>query len=85
MKLGLFLAVYGQLSIDQALDQAKAAGVEAVEIGPGHTDLDGWLDNPSAQSRLKDAVASRGLMISSFSAHGLPEVIVRRGDPYQRN
>ena len=72
MKLGLFLAVYGQLSIEQALDQAKAAGVEAVEIGPGHTDLDGWLDNPSAQARLKDAVASRGLMISSFSAHGLP-------------
>ena len=53
MKLGLFLAVYGQLSIEQALDQAKAAGVEAVEMVPVIRILDGWLDNPSAQCALE--------------------------------
>ena len=44
----------------------------AVEIGPAHTDLDGLLNNPSAQARLKDACAQRGLTISAFSAHGNP-------------
>ena len=72
MKLGLFLALYGKMNLEQALDKAQAAGVEAVEVGPAHTDLDGWLDNPSAQANVKDMCAARGLMISAFSTHGNP-------------
>lgn len=72
MKLGLFLALYGSSTFEQALDKAKAAGVEAVEVGPAHTDLDSWLDKPAAQARVKDMLARRGLTISAFSAHGNP-------------
>jgi sugar phosphate isomerase/epimerase len=72
MKLGLFLALFGKLSLEQALDKAKAAGVEAVEIGPAHTPLAEWLDNPAAQAKAKDMLAARGLSISAFSTHGNP-------------
>ena len=72
MKLGLFLAVYGQSTFEQALDKAKAAGVDAVELGPVHTDLAGWLDQPAAQVRVKEMLAQRVLTISAFSAHGNP-------------
>jgi len=72
MKLGLFLALYGDLTFVQALDKAKAAGVDAVEIGPAHTDLAGWLDQPASQARVKEMLAQRGLTISAFSTHGNP-------------
>jgi sugar phosphate isomerase/epimerase len=72
VKLGLFLAVYGQSTFEQALDKAKAAGVDTVELGPAHTDLAGWLDKPAAQSRVKEMLAGRGLTISAFSPHGNP-------------
>jgi len=72
MKLGLFLALFGKLNFAQALDKAKAAGVEAVEIGPAHTRLAEWLDNPAAQAKAKDMLTARGLSISAFSTHGNP-------------
>ena len=72
MKLGLFLALYGNSTFEEALDKAHAAGVQAVEVGPAHTDLDGWLDKPDAQARVKAMLAERGLTISAFSAHGNP-------------
>jgi sugar phosphate isomerase/epimerase len=70
MKLGLFLALFGKLSLEQALDKAKAAGVQMVEIGVAHIAMDEWLDHPPAQTKIKDMLASRGLSISAFSPHG---------------
>jgi sugar phosphate isomerase/epimerase len=72
MKLGLFLAIYNEFGLERALDKAKGAGVEAVEIGPSHTNLTALLDKPAAQAEMKEALASRGLKISAFSAHGNP-------------
>ena len=35
MKLGVFTALYGNLSFDEALAKLKALGVEAIEIPAG--------------------------------------------------
>jgi sugar phosphate isomerase/epimerase len=63
VKIGLFLALFHDRSLAQALDAAKAAGCETVEIatiGP-HDDPD-----PIA------AAAKRGLEVSALSCHGNP-------------
>ena len=35
MRIGVFTALYGRSSFEEALDRAVAAGVTAVEIGSG--------------------------------------------------
>lgn len=78
MKIGLFLALFGDRSLEEALDKAKAAGCEAVEIGAGnypgsgHLDVDSLLSDTSKRNSLLKAVESRGLMISALSCHGNP-------------
>ena len=63
MKIGLFLALFHDRSLDDALDAAKAAGCEAVEIA-----TTGPHDEPS----LAERAAAHGLEISALSCHGNP-------------
>ena len=61
VKIGLFLALFHDRTLEEALDAARAAGCEAVEIsttGPHRPD--------------REAVERRGLEISALSCHGNP-------------
>ncbi len=73
MKIGLFLALFHDRTLEEALDAARAAGCEAVEIsttGPHRPD--------------REAAGHRGLEISALSCHGNPlhpdEVVAATAD-----
>ncbi|MCW5936016.1 MAG: sugar phosphate isomerase/epimerase [Fimbriimonadaceae bacterium] len=78
MKIGLFLALFGDRGLPEALDAAKAAGVQAVEIGAGaypgssHLDAGRLLNDEEARRVWLDEIASRGLALSAISVHGNP-------------
>jgi sugar phosphate isomerase/epimerase len=78
MKLGVLTVLYQQLSLEEALDKVRGMGVAAVELGTGnypgnaHCDPDRLLGDDAALRSLRDAVESRGLMISALSQHGNP-------------
>ncbi|SEN30071.1 hypothetical protein SAMN05444955_108157 [Lihuaxuella thermophila] len=78
MKLGVFMVLFGQKSLEEALDYIAASGLDAVEIGTGgypgtaHCNADQLLENESDLKRFKQAVESRGLEISALSCHGNP-------------
>jgi len=76
MKLGVFMAVFGGQTFDEALDYVQESGLDAVEIGTGnypgdpHCPLDKLLKSKSARDKWVDKVKSRGLEISALSCHG---------------
>lgn len=78
MRIGVFTALWGHLSFEQALDKAVAAGVTAVEIGAGgypgspHCPVDELLASEGARSRYLDAIHHRGLILSALSIHNNP-------------
>lgn len=78
MRIGVFTALWGNLSLEEALDKAVAAGVGAVEIGAGgypgsqHCPVDDLLESPQARTTYKDAFESRGLLLSALSIHNNP-------------
>ncbi len=78
MKIGVFTALFGQKSLEEALDYVAATGVEMVELGTGnypgcpHCDPDKLLGDKSAPQKFLKAIESRGLAISALSCHGNP-------------
>lgn len=78
MKLGVFTVLYGNLPFEEALDTIAAKGVEAVEIGcggyPGQAHCNPYelLADEDKLAAFKQAIDSRGLMISALSCHGNP-------------
>ncbi|HDD64751.1 MAG TPA: sugar phosphate isomerase/epimerase [Firmicutes bacterium] len=78
MKLGVFLVLFSDKSFSEALDIAKEAGVEAVEIGTGnypgdaHCKVDELLEDENKLKKFKEEVEKRGLEISALSCHGNP-------------
>ncbi|NLE45641.1 MAG: sugar phosphate isomerase/epimerase [Chloroflexi bacterium] len=78
MQIGVFIALYRNLSFEAALDRAAAAGVTAVEIGSGsfpdspHCPVAALLESEDAREAYWQAVRSRGLTISAFSCHNNP-------------
>jgi sugar phosphate isomerase/epimerase len=78
MKIGVFTVLYQHLPLETALDKIAALGVEAVEISTGnyagsaHCDVQALLGDRDASRRFKDAIESRGLVISGLSQHGNP-------------
>lgn len=76
MKLGVFTVLYGQLSLEEALDTIAAKGVEAVEIGCGgypgnkHCNPHELLKDEAKLQAFKHAIDSRSMTISALSAHG---------------
>ena len=78
MKIGVFTVLYRDLPFEAALDKIAAQGVEAVEISTGnyagtdHCDAQALIEDEAARRRFKEAIESRGLVISGFSQHGNP-------------
>jgi sugar phosphate isomerase/epimerase len=78
VKIGVFDPVYGTLEFEPMLDRIVEAGLEAVEIGTGnypgdtHCKPDELLTDDAACGRFRDAIESRGLVISALSCHGNP-------------
>lgn len=78
MKLGVFAVLFGDRSLEEALDVIVANGVEAVEIGTGgypgdaHCNPAELLEHPDKLQAFQQAIESRGLEISAFSCHGNP-------------
>ncbi|WP_145045357.1 sugar phosphate isomerase/epimerase [Paenibacillus xylanexedens] len=78
MKLGVFMVLFGGRKLEDALDYVASKGLKAVEIGTGghpgnaHCNPAELLGNDAALKNFKNAVESRGLMISALSCHGNP-------------
>ena len=77
VKIGLFLALYSDRPLEEALDAAVAAGCEAVEI-VSTARRAGTAGRPSCSAMRRRArrfaalVEERGLAISALSCHGEP-------------
>jgi sugar phosphate isomerase/epimerase len=78
LKLGVFAAIYNEVSRRKMLDSVARLGVETVEIGMGnypgaeHLDPDVVLGDARELRKFRRAVDSRGLTISALSQHGNP-------------
>jgi sugar phosphate isomerase/epimerase len=78
MRIGVFTALWGNLSLREALERAVAADVSAVEIGTGgypdnpHCPVDELLESNNKREEYLEAVTSRGLLISGLSCHNNP-------------
>lgn len=78
MKIGLFIALFGDKNLKDALEAAKLAGVKAVEIGTGnypgspHLDVEALLASKDKRDELMGEISARGLMLSALSCHGNP-------------
>lgn len=78
MKVGAFAVLLSNQPFEQALDQLKAAGLQAVEIGTGgyvgdaHAPAATLLADSGRLAAFKRALAERELTISALSCHGNP-------------
>jgi len=78
MKLGVFLALFCDKTLPEALDIAKEFGVDAVEVGTGnypgdpHCKPDELLASESARKAFLKEFEKRNLAISALSCHGNP-------------
>ena len=78
MKLGVFTVLFGDRSLEHALDRAQELGLEAVEIGTGaypgnaHCRPAELLRSEKAVRAFRAAIEARGLLLSALSCHGNP-------------
>ncbi|CAM4273183.1 sugar phosphate isomerase/epimerase family protein [Paenibacillus tarimensis] len=78
MKLGVFTVLFSQKPFEEMLDLVAAKGVQAVEIGTGgypgdaHCNREELLADEGKRKAFKQAVDSRGLIVSALSCHANP-------------
>jgi len=78
MRLGVFLALFGDQDLDVALDHVKSMGVDTVEVGTGnypgerHCKARELVGNKQAQQSFLEKFKKREMTISAFSCHGNP-------------
>lgn len=78
MKIGIFTALFGDKTLEEALDIAVEEGLQAVELGAGaypgsaHLDVPKLLEDAGERQRVLRAIESRGLTLSALSVHGNP-------------
>jgi sugar phosphate isomerase/epimerase len=78
MKIGVLTVLLANKPLEAALDYLKDLGVEAVEIGCGaypgtaHCNPDVLLSSDRKLKAFKEAISSRGLILSALSVHGNP-------------
>jgi sugar phosphate isomerase/epimerase len=94
MRIGVFTALWSNLSFEEALDKAVDAGVTAVEIGAGgypgspHCPVDDLLDSETRRAEWMGAIEERGLMLSALSIHNNPvhpdEAVAKEADETYR-
>jgi sugar phosphate isomerase/epimerase len=77
MKLGIFTALFAQLTLEDVIKKIKPLGIQAVELGTGnypgnpHLKLD-WLNQLARLKEFKQRLADAGIVISTLSCHGNP-------------
>ncbi len=75
MRIGVFTALFANLSLDEVIQKIKALGVTAVELGTGnypgdpHIKLE-WLDAPDKLNDFTKKLEDNGISISALSCHG---------------
>ncbi len=77
MKLGVMSALFGQMSLDEALDYCKKVGLDAIELPVGGYPEDPWNlagieKDASRFDELKKKLAERDLEVIGIAAHGNP-------------
>lgn len=78
MKIGIFTALFGDKSLDEALDIIQAEGIQAVEFGAGaypgtsHVNVGELLEDESKRRALMANLEKRGLILTALSVHGNP-------------
>ena len=78
MKIGVFTALWGNLSFEDALDKAAAFGVESVEIGAGgypgdpHCPVDALISSKTKREEWLGKIHAHGLTLSALSIHNNP-------------
>jgi sugar phosphate isomerase/epimerase len=77
MRLGIFTALFGSLTLDQAIEQLQKLGISTVELGTGgypgdpHCKLE-MLEDAAARSEFQKKLGDHGISISALSCHGNP-------------
>ena len=78
MKLGVMMAVFGQQSLEDALEYVVNSGLDAIELGVGnypgspHVPVDKLLGSQVQLNNYKAQIRDKGLDISALSCHGNP-------------
>ena len=78
MKLGVMGALFGKMTLDEALDYCQKVGLEAIELPvgcfPGQPFFDPAevLKDKAAQRRIIDDCRDHGLQITGLAVHGNP-------------
>ncbi|MBN2584710.1 MAG: sugar phosphate isomerase/epimerase, partial [Planctomycetes bacterium] len=78
MKLGVMMALFGGVKLDDALDRVTALKLEAVEIGAGnypgssHCPVRELIKSKAKARDWAARVRDRGLEISALACHGNP-------------
>ena len=78
MKLGVFTVLFGEKSLNEALDYISGMGVEMVEIGTGnypgtaHCNPDELLADDGKLQTFKKKLEDKDIKISALSCHGNP-------------
>jgi sugar phosphate isomerase/epimerase len=75
MKLGIFTALFSDLSLDEVIRRVCPLGIQAVELAtgnygkPAHIQLD-WIDEPDRLKELRGKLDDAGLSISALGCGG---------------
>jgi sugar phosphate isomerase/epimerase len=75
MKLGIFTALFSNLTLDEVIARVRPLGIEALELAtgnygtPAHIKLD-WLDHPEKLKELRARLDDAGLIISALGCGG---------------
>src|SRR5665213_957613 len=75
MKLGIFTALFSDLTLDEVIARVQPLGIQALELAtgnygtPAHIHLD-WLDQPEKLRDLRAKLNDAGLIISALGCGG---------------
>jgi sugar phosphate isomerase/epimerase len=75
MRLGIFTALFSDLTLDEVFRRVRPLGIEAVELAtgnygkPAHVSLD-WIDQPDKLKELRAKLDDAGLTISALGCGG---------------
>lgn len=78
MRIGVFIVLWKNLPFEAALDKARAAGLDAVEIGAGgfpgsaHCNVEELLASKTKRAAYLNSIEQRGLLLSALSVHNNP-------------
>jgi len=77
MRLGIFTALFHNLSLDQVIQNIKKIGISTVELGTGNYPGDphvklSFLEDDKARGDFQKKLKDNGISISALSCHGNP-------------